>query len=90
MGLDKANFSARIHFVIGVKRSAAITKIEEHWLISIDEDCDVVENDLMDEGAAAVLECMGLDLDVEGSFVVDVIGIAKQDESPDYELTTTD
>jgi hypothetical protein len=60
--------------------------VEEHWL-NFNEDCDVFENDLIDEGAATVLECVGIDLEVPGSFVVDVLGFAKYEESPDYEIT---
>lgn len=85
MHIAKPNFSANIHFTVGIKKSAAITKIEERWLSSI-EECDVFENDLIDEGATSVLECVGIDLDNEGSFIVDVLGLAKYEESPDYEI----
>lgn len=86
MYVEKPNFSATIYFTIGIKRSVAITRIEEHWLISSNESCDVFENDLEDEGAAGVLECVGVNLETEGMFVVDVLGVAKEDESPDYEI----
>ncbi len=86
MHVATPNFAARIHFTVGIKKSAAVTKVEERWLSSL-EDCDVFENDLIDEGAIAVLECVGIDLDKEGSFVVDVLGFAKYEESPDYEIT---
>ncbi|MGR2870049.1 hypothetical protein [Vibrio vulnificus] len=85
MHVAKPNFAATIHFTVGIKKSAAITKVEERWLSSL-EDCDVFENDLIDEGATAVLECVGIDLDVEGSFEVEVLGVAKYEESPDYEI----
>ncbi|AWA97911.1 hypothetical protein [Vibrio harveyi] len=85
MHVAKPNFAATIQFTVGIKKSAAITKIEERWLSSL-EDCDVFENDLIDEGATAVLECVGIDLDEEGSFVVEVLGVAKYEESPDYEI----
>lgn len=85
MHVLKPNFAATIHYTVGVKKSAAVTKIEERWLSSI-EDCDEFENDLTDEGATAVLECVGVDLDVEGAFIVEVLGVAKYEESPDYEI----
>ncbi|HDZ9126765.1 TPA: hypothetical protein RUY84_003221 [Vibrio cholerae] len=85
MCLAKPNFAATIHFTVGIEKSAAITKVEERWLSSLD-DCDVFENDLIDEGATAVLECVGIDLGKEGSFVVEVLGEAKYEESPDYEI----
>lgn len=85
MHVEKPNFAATIHFTVGMKKSAAITKVTEGWLSSA-EVCDVFENDLIDEGAGPVLECVGIDLDIEGSFVVDVLGEAKYEESPDYEI----
>ena len=87
MHVAKPNFAATIHYTVGVKKSAAVTKIDERWLSSV-EDCDVFENDLIDEGATAVLECVGVDLDVEGAFIVEVLGVAKYEESPDYEIIT--
>lgn len=86
MTVAKPNFSAKIHFTVGIKKSAAITKVEENWLSSL-EHCDVIESDLLDEGAVTFLECVGIDLDLTGSFVVDVLGVAKYEESPDYEIT---
>lgn len=85
MSVEKPNFAATIHFTVGINKSAAITKVEERWLSSL-EDCDVFENDLMDEGATAVLECVGINLDEEGSFEVEVLGVARYDASPDYEI----
>ena len=85
MHVAKPNFAATIHFTVGIKKSAAVTKIDERWLSS-HEDCDVFENDLIDEGAIAVLECVGIDLDEEVSFEVEVLGFAKYEESPDYEI----
>tara|TARA_Y100000588_G_scaffold379470_1_gene461684 strand:- start:49 stop:327 length:279 start_codon:yes stop_codon:yes gene_type:complete len=84
MHIAKPNFAATIQFTVGIKKSAAITKIEERWLSSL-EDCDVFENELIDEGATAVLECVGIDLDEKGSFEVEVLGVAYE-ESPDYEI----
>lgn len=85
MHVEKPNFTATIHFTVGIKKSAAITEVQEQWLNSI-EHCDAFENDLIDEGATAVLECIGIDLDKEGRFVVEVLGVAKYEESPDYEI----
>jgi hypothetical protein len=85
MQVAKPNFAANIHFTIGVNKSVAIIKFEEHWLNSTDV-CDVFENDLIDEGAVSVIEYLGIDLNVQGTFVVDVLGEAKCDESPNYEL----
>lgn len=85
MHVPTPNFTATIHFTVGIKKSAAIIKVEEHWLNSL-EECEVFESDLIDEGAKAVLECVGIDLDNEGSFVVEVLGIATYEESPDYEI----
>lgn len=86
MPVSTPNFAATIEFTVGLRKSAAITKVEERWLSSL-EHCDVFENDLIDEGATAVLECVGIDLDKEGSFVVEVLGFSKYEESPDYEIT---
>ena len=83
--LAKLNFAATIHFTVGIKKSAAVTKVEERWLRSL-EHCDVFESDLVDEGAPAVLECVGIDLAEEGSFVVEVLGEAKGEEAPTYEI----
>lgn len=85
MQVEKPNFAATIHFTVGIKKSAAVTKVEERWLSSL-EKCDVFESDLIDEGARQVLECVGIDLDIEGSFVVEVLGVAKYEESPNYEI----
>ncbi|WP_162929902.1 hypothetical protein [Vibrio sp. Evd11] len=85
MHVAKPNFAVTIHFTVGIKKSVAITLVEERWLNSI-EVCDVFENDLIDEGATAVLECVGVDLDVCGSFIVEVLGVAKHEDSPDYEI----
>ncbi|SHO57878.1 hypothetical protein [Vibrio quintilis] len=83
--MNKPNFEAKIHFTVGLRHSAAITNIAERWLYST-EYCDAFENDLIAEGASAVLECVGINLDNEGAFVVDVLGVAKHEESPDYEI----
>lgn len=85
MHVAKPNFAATIHFTVGIKKSAAVTKVDERWLNSL-EVCDVFENDLIDEGATAVLECVGIDLDEEGSFEVEVLGVARCEESPNYEI----
>lgn len=85
MHVAKPNFAVTIHFTVGIKKSVAITHVEERWLNSI-EVCDVFENDLIDEGATAVLECVGVDLDVYGAFIVEVLGVAKYEDSPDYEI----
>lgn len=85
VSLENLNFAATIHFTVGIKKSAAVTKVEERWLRSLDS-CAVFVEDLTEEGAIAALECVGIDLDEEGSFVVEVLGEARGEESPLYEI----
>lgn len=85
MFIEYPNFSAEIHFTVGISGSVAITKVKEFWISSLDE-CDAVKVDIMESGAVEVLDCIGVDLDKQGSFSVKILGEAKFDESPDYEL----
>ena len=84
----KSNFKAKVSFTVGLRLSACINHIEESWLIDTSEPCDVVDMDLEAEGAGGLLEYIGIDLKNVGSWVVEVEGVASEDESPDYTIIT--
>lgn len=85
MIIEDLNFSAEIHFTVGIGGSVAITKVKERWISYLDE-CDVVKVDIVEYGAIELLECIGIDLDKQGRFLAQVTGMADPDEYPDYEL----
>lgn len=85
----KHNATAVIAYTVGINGSVCINAVKEKWVNS-DCICDVIYTDVIECGCVEVIECMGVDLLKEGSFVANIKVLAKEDESPDYEISDFD